>query len=103
LTGEHTFQVFSDEPLSKSQLESLFENPQDVVVDDWLAYPHYNTEPRTDNFLLSPGLYHLNAIEWAASAMEMSLVAAKNIAILVRNQWCAKGNCPASTPKHEEL
>lgn len=67
-------------------------------VVDWLAYPEYGTEAREDRFVLAPGLYHVNAIEWAASAMEMSLVGARNVAILARNAWCATRTCPDQEP-----
>lgn len=39
------------------------------------------------NFTLYKGLYHINAIEWAASAMEMSVIGAKNVANLAYNDW----------------
>jgi Prenylcysteine lyase len=48
------------------------------------AYPHYEWERSPDGPLeLLPGLVHTNAIEWAASAMEMSAIAAKNAANLL--------------------
>ena len=36
---------------------------------------------------LGANLYYLNGIEWAGSAMEMSSVAAKNIALLAFHRW----------------
>jgi len=38
-----------------------------------------------DNFKLHNALYHVNAIEWAASAMEMSAIGGRNVAILAYN------------------
>ena len=46
----------------------------------WLAYPEYTTNDDLSTFELSPGLYYLNRMEWAASAMEMSVISAKNVA-----------------------
>ena len=46
----------------------------------WLAYPDYTTNDDHSTFELSPGLYYLNRMEWAASAMEMSVISAKNVA-----------------------
>ena len=46
----------------------------------WLAYPEYTTSDDFSSFELSPGLYYLNRMEWAASAMEMSVISAKNVA-----------------------
>jgi len=51
----------------------------------WKAYPHYSTNINLDNFKLHDALYHVNAIEWAASAMEMSAIAGRNVAILAYN------------------
>ena len=39
---------------------------------------------------LHDGLCHLNAIEWAASAMEMSAIGARNCANAVREHWRKK-------------
>lgn len=36
-------------------------------------------------FEINPGLYHVNAVEWAASAMEMSALAGWNVANLAAN------------------
>ena len=37
--------------------------------------------------MLHDRLYFVNAIEAAASAMEMSVIGARNVAILAFNQW----------------
>ena len=49
----------------------------------WLAYPHFSPPERFQPFKLTEGLYLNNAWENAASAMEMSAVAAKNCALLI--------------------
>lgn len=46
----------------------------------------------SNNFKLFDSLYHVNAIEWAASAMEMSAIGGRNIAILVHNDYKKKCN-----------
>lgn len=56
---------------------------------EWRVYPRYGsaagaTLPPVE---LRPHLYYLNGIEWAGSAMEMSAVAAKNIALLAYHRW----------------
>lgn len=43
-----------------------------------------------NNFKLHDALYHVNTIEWAASAMEMSAVAGRNVAILAYNDFLQK-------------
>ncbi len=49
---------------------------------EWKAYPLFSPPERFPPFRLTPGLYLNNAWENAASAMEMSAVAAKNCALL---------------------
>jgi prenylcysteine oxidase/farnesylcysteine lyase len=39
--------------------------------------------------VLHDNLYYLSAIEWAASAMEMSAISAKNVANLIAKKWNA--------------
>ena len=38
-------------------------------------------------FELSPGLYYTNNVEWAASAMEMSALSAKNVVNMAAKHW----------------
>lgn len=58
----------------------------------WKAYPHYSTNMNLDNFKLHDALYHVNTIEWAASAMEMSAIAGRNVAILAYNDFLQKSS-----------
>ena len=69
----------------------------------WLAYPHYSTNQTLGEFELVPGLYHLNAIEWAASAMEMSVIGAKNVALLAYKHWKNDPEAGKKPPIKEEL
>lgn len=81
------YKIFSPKPLTEKQLDSIFEERHHVEVHDWLAYPEYNAiPPKIPNFILAPRLFYLNAIEWAASAMEMSLISGKNIALLIAQE-----------------
>lgn len=81
------YKVFSPQPLDKSQLKSLFRSYYSVQVTEWLAYPRYGSSTGLPPVELHPNLYYLNGIEWAGSAMEMSSVAAKNIALLAYHHW----------------
>lgn len=67
----------------------------------WKAYPKYNTRERFDNFKLHDNLYHVNAIEWAASAMEMSAIGGKNIAIQARNDFLKECDNNYYLPSHK--
>lgn len=81
------WKIFSQSPLSEKLLKELFIEVKEVKIKDWLAYPHYTSNLRSDKFILHNNLYHLNALEWTASAMEMSVIGAKNVALLLYNNW----------------
>lgn len=84
---EKVYKVFSQKPLNKESIEKLFESVSTVKEKVWLAYPHYKPPEKLVPFILYPGIYYTNAIELSASAMEMSAIAAKNIALLIYNSW----------------
>lgn len=84
-----TYKVFSGSPLSKTLLDKLFDHIIESKSVEWQAYPHYaGVVPEVANrvkvaaFEPADGVYHINVIEWAASAMEMSVIGAKNVALL---------------------
>ncbi|XP_003447068.1 prenylcysteine oxidase-like isoform X1 [Oreochromis niloticus] len=81
------YKVFSPQLLEKSQLKTLFRSYYSVQVTEWQACPRYSSSQRLPPVELHPNLYYLNGIEWAGSAMEMSSVAAKNIALLAYHRW----------------
>lgn len=85
--GSKIWKVFSQEPLSDNDLKLLFEKLEEVKVVDWLAYPHYESNQKLGSFSLHKNFYYINAIEWAASAMEMSVIGAKNVALLAYKDW----------------
>lgn len=65
----------------------LFLEKLETKVCDWLAYPDYSTNQTLSNFVLTNDLYHINAIEWSASAMEMSVIGAKNVANMIIEKY----------------
>ncbi|XP_028828989.1 prenylcysteine oxidase 1 [Denticeps clupeoides] len=82
------WKVFSPQPLAEELLKQMFLEWDDVSESRWLAYPSYSTpHRRTPPFVLHDHLYYLNAIEWSASAMEMSAISARNLALLAHNRW----------------
>ena len=81
--GPSVYKLFSPSPLTQEQLSLFFSEVKEKESVDWLAYPHYpEKESGPALFELESGLYHLNAVEWASSAMEMSAVGARNVALL---------------------
>ncbi|CAJ1070471.1 prenylcysteine oxidase 1 [Xyrichtys novacula] len=82
------WKVFSPQPLSQEQLKEMFLSWDSVSETPWLAYPSYRPpHRRTPPFILHNRLYYLNALEWAASAMEMSAISARNVALLAHHRW----------------
>jgi len=81
------FKVFSTKPLAPHELSTMFSSIFSVSVFDWLAYPSYSLKDDFSTFQLLPGLFYINRVEWAASAMEMSVIGAKNVANLAANYW----------------
>lgn len=77
------FKVFSKAKLTDEQLDLLFSLRIKVIVKDWYAYPVYSIGMPKVPFVFHDGLFYLNSIELAASAMEMSVISGKNIAKLV--------------------
>lgn len=81
------WKVFSNELLSQGQLDTLFSEINETHVIDWKAYPEYDSMQSVGNFTLHPGLYHINTIEFAASAIEMAILAARNVALLTASHF----------------
>lgn len=82
------WKVFSSESLTPEQLQRMFLSYDSVSETPWLAYPSYRPPHRkTPPFVLHNRLYYLNAVEWAASAMEMSAISARNAALLAHHRW----------------
>lgn len=104
---QNVWKIFSRQLLTTEQLQYLFLERSDVQVVDWLAYPHYDTSKRKDKFILYRNLFYLNAVEWVASAMEMSSISAKNIALLIIKslfpEKLSKNKNTDSVSEHQEL
>ncbi|KAL7846875.1 hypothetical protein SRHO_G00218550 [Serrasalmus rhombeus] len=82
------WKLFSQEPLSEEQLREIFVSWEGVWEKRWLAYPSYSSSPHPmPPFVLHNRLYYLSAIEWAASCMELSVVAACDMALLAYHHW----------------
>lgn len=88
----NVWKIFSQRPLMDEELKAMFEAPKVIDIKDWLAYPKYEKLDVLDgNFVLHDRLFYVNAIEWAASAMEMSVIGGKNVALLVEKELRPQG------------
>lgn len=85
--GTYVWKIFSQETLTKAQILKLFLSYDYAVKKPWLAYPHYKPPEKCPSIILHDRLYYLNGIECAASAMEMSAIAAHNAALLAYHRW----------------
>ncbi|XP_037383466.1 prenylcysteine oxidase 1 [Talpa occidentalis] len=85
--GTSVWKIFSQETLTKKQILKLFLSYDFAVKQPWLAYPRYKPPQKCPSIILHDRLYYLNGIECAASAMEMSAIAAHNAALLAYHRW----------------
>lgn len=81
------WKTFLNQVPSEEQISTLFESRQDLRFVEWLAYPQYSPNMKLPPFQLYDRLYYINAVESAASAMEMSVIGSRNVALLAYNQW----------------
>eukprot|EP00931_Biecheleriopsis_adriatica_P110915 TRINITY_DN85236_c0_g1_i1.p1 TRINITY_DN85236_c0_g1~~TRINITY_DN85236_c0_g1_i1.p1 ORF type:complete len:605 (-),score=101.80 TRINITY_DN85236_c0_g1_i1:140-1954(-) len=90
------YKIFAPQPLPETELDKWFNRApgSPVRVIDWYAYPQYSVPQTFQPFVLDQdGVYYLNAIEQVASAMEMSLIGARNVANLVAD-WVSRHRGP---------
>ncbi|NXS28270.1 PCYOX oxidase, partial [Pomatostomus ruficeps] len=97
------WRVFSEEELTKEQLGLLFSSYDSVKAKSWLAYPQYGPPERCPPIVLHEQLYYLNGLERAASAMEMSAIAARNAALLAFHRWHGHSASVDQEDLHEKL
>lgn len=79
------WKVFSKQPLSEDDKTKLFSSVEMDLVKDWMAYPHYIPPESFPPFVLDDGMFYINGIEKAASAMEMSAIGAMNVSLLAKD------------------
>ena len=84
------WKVFSNTPLTSEDKNKLFCEISDEKELDWMAYPEYKPPEEYPSFVLDDGMFYINAIEKAASAMEMSAIGAKNASLLTKEYILAR-------------
>ena len=88
LESSPVWKIFSQRTLTTDEISELFLEYELLDSIEWKAYPDYSSnEIDVPPFELHDNLYYTNAIELCASAMEMSAVAARNVALLAHNKW----------------
>ncbi len=78
------WRLSSPKPLTEQQKQLVFRKIESERMVDWLAYPKYDPPEEFPPFILDDGVFYINGVEKAASAMEMSAIGAKNVALLAR-------------------
>ncbi|EQC35229.1 hypothetical protein SDRG_07458 [Saprolegnia diclina VS20] len=82
--GVSLYKVFSRAPMTPAVLATFFEPRFEIVQTyPWAAYPTFHVPEVFGPFEVLPGLVYPNAIENAASAMEMSALSGRNAAHLL--------------------
>lgn len=84
----------SNHPLTEGQKKAMFKShdPSVDVAVNWMAYPQYDPPEEFPPFVLDDGVFYVNAVEMAASAMEMSAIGAKNAALLAMEHLVKKSH-----------
>ena len=90
------YKVFSRDYLDERTLETMFRINNSATKGgshksvQWFAYPHYTPPEKFSPFVLDDGVFYVNAIERAASAMEMSAIGGRNAALLAKQYLLAR-------------
>ncbi|XP_004349869.2 hypothetical protein CAOG_01349 [Capsaspora owczarzaki ATCC 30864] len=87
---EGVYKFFSPVELSAAQIAPVFRVVRDVFRKNFAAYPILSPTPSETPFpsiRVQKGLYYLNAIESAASAMEMEALSARSIAKMIEEDF----------------
>lgn len=106
MKSSKVWKLFSNEPLKSAIINDMFTNVRKVKQIVWKAYPEYSSRAHEAQFKLHNALYHVNAVEWVASAMEMSAIGGRNVALLVHKDFSKKFCCTEdvvqkATPSNE--
>ncbi|KAK3580906.1 hypothetical protein CHS0354_008196 [Potamilus streckersoni] len=81
------YKLFSNRVPTKDEINQICPKQNDLRMINWMAYPNYTSSINLPSFILNERLYHISGIEMAASAIEMSIVSAKNVALLASYHW----------------
>ena len=98
----HLFKLFSTDPIGEEALGNIFSQHRVIATFPWYAYPQFHPPEQYAPFRLAEGLFYSNALENAASCMEISAISAVNSALLVQ-KYLKKTPVPtvsASTAVH---
>lgn len=90
------YKIFAPRPLPEEELDNWFHRAPGSTVEvvDWYAYPEYTVPQSFKPFVLDQdGVFYINAVEQVASAMEMSLIGARNVTNLITD-WVANRRGP---------
>ena len=77
--------VFSREPLTSDTINKLFitgTSAPEYTSVPWSAYPRYTPPEKFLPFQVDDGVFYVNAVERASSAMEMISIGGRNAALL---------------------
>jgi prenylcysteine oxidase/farnesylcysteine lyase len=102
--GRH-FKIFTRAPAYPELLGRMFSdyNETTVVRRVFAAYPKYSVPAPRPAFKLADGLFHVNAVELLASAIEMSLIGGKNVALLAARHLVRSAAAEARRKGRDEL
>ena len=87
--GKKFYKIFAQREVSEEEFLKYFEPGYKIIkVFDWYAYPKYDCGGKKFPKIIIDSeersrVFNLNAIEWAASCIEMSCISARNVALMI--------------------
>lgn len=100
------YKIFSSSIISDRHLDDLFLHRTTVIRKSWLAYPELEPVRSSDttlpDFDMGNGLFYPNAFESAVSCIETSLLAGRNVALLILDQIAQRYPLSASLKEREQ-
>lgn len=83
--GQYVYNLFAIDPITDDLLQQMFS--ERIIEEDYIwefAHPIIKPFKEFQPFILDTGLFNINTIESAASTLETTIVAAKNVALLLK-------------------
>uniref|UniRef100_A0A7S0DX81 Prenylcysteine lyase domain-containing protein n=1 Tax=Hanusia phi TaxID=3032 RepID=A0A7S0DX81_9CRYP len=102
--GHEIYKIFSPRRLMKAEIDQLFTVYKVLEEKEWKAYPHFHPPETLQSFrpIADERIYYVNAIEKAVSAVEVSAIGGRNVALMLcRDVFPSK--CPKQRDPREEL
>jgi hypothetical protein len=90
--GRKVYKIFSKTVIPRNDLDKFFVNVSEVITHNWeYTFPVLSPNPKFPELQLHDNFYYLNGLESSSSAMEISVIAGRNIAQLIAKKEGIRG------------